>query len=153
LAAESTLVASSAGGPLLLSAESERGHQDGLPSPSSHLARAFAQIHVGLRGRSTVPSGPSLKSLRGEEQTTAAPHQARGRSHPKYTSTHDLVAVEGEDLGIAEPTPVNARALVGDHDLVVEFDEPLEVEGTDRLGVRPAALEVPLTIDPGSAGL
>src|SRR5437016_1721296 len=59
----------------------------------------------------------------------------------------DLVAFECEDFGVAEPISVGLRALVGHDDLVAGLDEPLELEGLDQLGVRPAALEVPSAID------
>jgi hypothetical protein len=64
----------------------------------------------------------------------------------------DLVALEGEDLGVAKPPAIGLRALVGNDDFVAGLDEPLELERVDQLGVRPAPLEVGLAV-PGSGGL
>src|SRR5919202_7154075 len=45
----------------------------------------------------------------------------------------DLVAIEGEDLGVAEPRSVGPRALVGDEDLVAPRNQAHELEGRDEL--------------------
>src|SRR5436190_14583709 len=59
----------------------------------------------------------------------------------------DPVALEGQDLRVAEAAAVGPRALVGHEHLVSDLDEPFEIERRDHLGVRPAALEVARAID------
>jgi hypothetical protein len=59
----------------------------------------------------------------------------------------DLVAVKRENLGVAKSAPVGLRALVRHDHLVTGLNEPLELEGLDLFGVRPAALEVLRTVD------
>ena len=58
-----------------------------------------------------------------------------------------LLAGEGHDFRVAEARPVRARGHVRDEHLVAVRDEPLEGEGREVLGARPAALEVPLAVD------
>src|SRR5947209_9368526 len=60
----------------------------------------------------------------------------------------DLVTVERKDLGVAEARAVGPRRLVRHDDLVAVLDDPLEVERSDRLRVRPAALPVGIEVYP-----
>src|SRR5215207_10481053 len=53
----------------------------------------------------------------------------------------DLVAVEGEHLGVAAPAPVRALQLVGDDDLVAGLDQADDVDPLPLPRAGPAALE------------
>src|SRR4051794_39668576 len=59
----------------------------------------------------------------------------------------DLVPVEGQDLCVASPRPVAARALIGDDHLVAGFHETLEIERLIRARTGPTSLEVPIAIE------
>src|SRR5919197_6119351 len=60
----------------------------------------------------------------------------------------DFGSVEGQHLGVAEAASVDLSALVAHDHLVARLDQPDELELLDRLRVGPAALEVPVPVDP-----
>src|SRR5439155_16978655 len=59
----------------------------------------------------------------------------------------DLLALEGEHLGIAKAAPVGPRAFVRDDHLLARLEQARELVVLDAGGVGPAALEVARAVD------
>src|SRR3954466_14411863 len=59
----------------------------------------------------------------------------------------DLVPIEGQDLCVASPRPVAARALIGDDHLVAGFHETLEIERLIWARTGPTSLEVAIAVE------
>src|SRR5439155_5735948 len=108
-----------------------------------------------------LPAATPRATRHARRRARAPPRCARTRRSPSRSlevpaevdlRPGDLVALEGEDLGVPKPGAVGPRGLVGHEDLVAHLGESLELERRDHLRVRPAALEVRRAVDADIGG-
>src|SRR4051794_37971707 len=95
-----------------------------------------------------APDGPATATLDDQQRSypAAGEPQSLGAALLQIPAEvdlllADLVAGEGQDLGIPEARAVGARGLVGHDDLVAGLDQADDLERLDLPGARPAAIE------------
>src|SRR4051794_23777612 len=105
------------------------------PSPRLALSTPAASCSppCGCSGRACIGLRAALSEIPAEVDLYAA----------------DLVAVEGQQLGVAQSLAVRLRRFVRDEDLVRarQLDQAREVVRRERTGRRPAALPVRRQVD------